>query len=82
MTQCNQDRFEFANTSGRRQIVAEFNGGTITSDAGSLLLKETDSKMKLLSRFSQCYIDRRSPVLIKHTREQMIRQRVYALMLG
>ncbi len=82
MTQCNQDRFEFANTSGRRQMVAEFNGGTITSDAGSLLLKETDSKRKLLSRFSQCFIDRRSPVLIKHTREQMIRQRVYALMLG
>jgi Transposase DDE domain group 1 len=82
MTECNQERFEFASTSGTRQIVAEFNGGTITSDAGSLLLKETDAKMNLLARFSQCFTDRRSPELIEHTLEQMLRQRVYGLALG
>jgi hypothetical protein len=49
MTECNEERFEFASTSGTRQIVAEFSGGTITSDAGSLLLKETDAKMNLLA---------------------------------
>ena len=81
MTECNQDRFEFAST-GTRQIVAEFNGGTITTDAGSLLLKETDTKMNLLTRFSQCFTDRRSPLLIEHTLEQMLRQRVYGLALG
>lgn len=82
MTECNQDRFEFASTPGTRQIVAEFSGGTITSDAGSLLLKETDTKMNLLERFSQCFTDRRSPLLIEHTLEQMLRQRVYGLALG
>ena len=82
MTECNQERFEFASTSGTRQIVAEFSGGTITSDAGSLLLKETDAKMTLLERFSQCFSDRRSPDLIEHTLEQMLRQRVYGLALG
>ena len=82
MTECNQDRFEFASTSGTRQIVAEFSGGTITSDGGSLLLKETDTKMNLLTRFSQCFSDRRSPLLIEHTVEQMLRQRVYSLALG
>jgi hypothetical protein len=82
MTECNEDRFEFASAPGTRQIVAEFDGGTISSDAGSLLLKETDSKMNLLERFSQCFIDRRSPLLIEHSVEQMIRQRVYALALG
>jgi Transposase DDE domain group 1 len=82
MTECNQDRFEFASTSGTRQIVAEFSGGTITTDAGSLLLKETDAKMNLLARFSQCFTDRRSPLLIEHTLEQMLRQRVYGLALG
>jgi hypothetical protein len=82
MTQCTQDRFEFTSAPGTRQIVAEFNGGTISSDAGSLLLKETDSKMNLLARFSQCFIDRRRPLLIEHSIEQMIRQRVYALALG
>lgn len=82
MTECNRDRFEFAGTPGTRQIVAEFSGGTITSDAGSLLLKETDAKMNLLARFSQCFTDRRSPLLIEHTLEQMLRQRVYGLALG
>jgi len=81
MTECNQDRFEFS-TSGTRRIVAEFSGGTITSDAGSLLLKETDTKMNLLNRFSECFTDRRSPLLIEHTLEQMLRQRVYGLALG
>jgi hypothetical protein len=82
MTECNQERFEFASTAGTRQIVAEFSGGTITSDAGSLLLKETDVKMNLLARFSECFTDRRSPLLIEHTLEQMLRQRVYGLALG
>jgi Transposase DDE domain group 1 len=82
MTECNQERFEFAGTSGTRQIVAEFSGGTITSDAGSVLLKETDARMNLLARFSQCFTDRRSPLLIEHTLEQMLRQRVYGLALG
>lgn len=82
MTECNQERFEFASISGTRQIVAEFSGGTITSDAGSLLLKETDAKMNLLARFSQCFTDRRSTLRIEHTLEQMLRQRVYGLALG
>jgi Transposase DDE domain group 1 len=82
MTECNQERFEFASTSGTRQIVAEFSGGTITSDGGSLLLKETDARLNLLSRFSQCFSDRRSPLLIEHTLEAMLRQRVYSLALG
>src|SRR5271169_1939880 len=82
MTECNQDRFKFASAHGRREIVAEFSGGTVSSDGGVLLLQEADAKMNLLARFSQCFIDRRNPVLIEHSIEQMIRQRVYALALG
>jgi hypothetical protein len=82
MTECNQYRFEFASTPGTRQIVAEFSGGTITTDAGSLLLKEADKKMNLLPRFSQCFTDLRSPLLIEHTLHQMLQQRVYGLALG
>ena len=40
MTECNQDRFEFASAHGRREIVAEFSGGTVSSDGGALLLQE------------------------------------------
>ena len=63
-------------------MVAEFSGGTITSDGGSLLLQETDSKLNLLTRFSQCFVDGRNPVWIEHSVEQLVRQRVYALALG
>lgn len=82
MTECIQDRWDFASVHGTRKIVAEFSGGTISSDGGGLLLQETDSKMNLLARFSQCFIDGRNPDLIEHSVEQMIRQRVYALALG
>jgi Transposase DDE domain group 1 len=82
MTECNEDRFEFASVQGTRQIVAEFSGGIISSDGGGLLLQETDSKMNLLARFSQCFVDGRNQDLIEHSVEQMIRQRVFALALG
>ena len=82
MTECIEDRMEFSSACGKREIVAEFSGGTISSDAGGLLLRETDAKMNLLSRFSQCFLDGRNPTLIEHSVEQMVRQRAYALALG
>jgi hypothetical protein len=82
MTECNEDRFEFASLQGTREIVAEFSGGTISSDGGGLLLQETDSKMNLLKRFSQCFVDLRNQDLVEHSVEQMIRQRVFAMALG
>ena len=42
MTGCTQPSFTFAN-QGRRQVVARFDGGTITSDGGGVLLRQTVS---------------------------------------
>ena len=81
MTECTELRFAFA-TEGRREIVAEFNGGAISSDGGALLLRETDRKLKLLERFSQCFLDGRNPILVEHRIEQMLAQRIYGLALG
>lgn len=81
MTECIESRFDFA-THYRREVVGEFNGGTITSDGGALLLRETDRRMNLLGRFSECFLDGRNPVLVKHQVEQMLAQRVYGLALG
>ena len=81
MTECSELRFAFA-TEGRREMVAEFKGGAISSDGGALLLRETDQKMNLLPRFSQCFLDGRNPDWIEHSVEQMLRQRVYGLALG
>lgn len=83
ITECSEDRFEFGDGGGSaRKVVAEFSGGTISSDGGGLLLRETDTKMNLLGRFSQCFVDGRDPLQTEHSVEQMVRQRVYALALG
>ena len=81
MTECIQTRFGFARHF-KREVVGEFSGGTMTSDAGALLLREADLRLDLVGRFSQCFLDGRHPDLIEHSVEQMLAQRVYALALG
>ena len=81
MTQCNEFQLEFDDES-RRQVVAEFSGAAISSDGGALLLRETDRKMNLLTRFSRCFQDARNPVFVQHRLEEMLAQRVYGLALG
>jgi hypothetical protein len=81
MTECTQSQFEFA-PHFSRQVVARFDGGQMTTDAGGLLLRETDRRLNLLPRFAQCFADRRNPILTKHSVEQLVAQRVYGLALG
>src|SRR5438874_6247355 len=81
MTECIQSRFCFEKHF-RREVVGEFSGGTMTSDGGMLLLRETDQKLNLLPRFGQCFLDGRNPELIEHSVEQLLAQRVYGLALG
>ena len=81
MTECNQSGFEFEAHFSRR-VVAGFDGGAMTSDGGGLLLRETDRRLNLLPRLSACFLDRRSPLLVKHSVAQMMAQRVYGLALG
>jgi len=81
MTECNQSEFAFAE-HGARRVTARFDGGTVTTDAGGLLLRETDRRLNLLPRLAECFVDRRNPSLIRHSVEQLVAQRVYALALG
>jgi hypothetical protein len=81
MTECNQSSFGFAGI-GKREIVARFDGGTISSDGGAFLLRQTDRHLNLLSRLAECFLDGRNPLLVQHSIEEMISQRVYGLALG
>jgi hypothetical protein len=54
----------------------------MTSDAGALLLRQTDRRLNLLPRLAACFDDRRQPWLISHTVPELVAQRVYALALG
>lgn len=81
MTQCTQSNFEFE-PHFRRAVVADFQGGTMTSDAGALLLRQVDHRLGFLRRLAGCFTDFRSPWLTQHGVEQMLAQRVYGLALG
>ena len=81
MTECNQSDFGFA-ACGRREIVARFDGGTISSDGGVLLLRQTDQRLNLLSRLAGCFLDGRNPEQIEHSILEMLSQRIYGLALG
>ena len=81
MTECTQSSFEFARHFTQR-VVADFEGGTLTSDGGALLLRQTDQRIGLLKRFAACFRDHRRPDRIEHSVETMLSQRVYGLSLG
>jgi Transposase DDE domain group 1 len=67
---------------GSRQVVAAFDGGAISSDGGSLLLRKAEALTGIIRQFAACFADHRNPELIEHSLEHLIAQRVYALALG
>jgi Transposase DDE domain group 1 len=67
---------------GKREIVARFDGGTISSDGGAFLLRQTDQRLNLLPRLAQCFLDGRNQDQIMHSMLEMLSQRIYGLALG
>jgi hypothetical protein len=80
-TQCNAEQLQFSCVE-RRRVVAAFDGGTVSSDAGALLLGRTDVAIGLIDRLAGCFIDERDPHLIEHTVRTLIGQRVFGMALG
>ncbi len=80
-TDCTSRRFAFQGP-GRRQIVAEFNGGRITSEGGVLLVRDVDDHRRIVERFASCFEDAREAGQVEHSVEELLRQRIYALGLG
>jgi hypothetical protein len=63
-------------------VVADFSGGRITSDAGSLFLREVEMGTGILQKFAECFVDYRHPLLVEHSVSELVAQRVYAIALG
>jgi hypothetical protein len=80
-TECNPALFAFAPVEGRA-VVAGFDGGAITSNAGALLLGATDRAVGLVRRFATCFRDARAPERIEHAVATLIGQRVFGIALG
>jgi len=81
VTECNRQRLLFSSL-GRQRVQADFAGGTLTSDAGGLLLREVDRRCGLIDALSGCLSDPRDPRRITHALRTMLAQRIYGLALG
>jgi len=80
-TDCNAKLFEFEAVE-RKSVVAGFDGGAITSNAGALLLGQVDHGLGLIRRFAECFTDRRDPRYVEHKLETLLGQRIFGLALG
>jgi hypothetical protein len=79
--QCSRDLFGYEAVEGRR-VVAAFDGGQVTSDAGALLLGATDRAIGLVTRFAACFADGRSQAQVEHSITAMVAQRVFGIALS
>ena len=80
-TECSTERSVFGRVEGR-SVVAEFDGGALTSDAGGLLLGAADQRLGLVRRIARCFRDARDPRLVEHSVATLIGQRVFGIALG
>src|SRR5918994_2521177 len=80
-TECTPRLFSFEAVEGR-SVVAGFDGGAITSNAGAMLLGQVDRGLGLMRRFAECFSDGRDPRYVEHRVETLVAQRIFGLVLG
>ena len=80
-TECMPDALHFQAAQGR-DVVARFDGGTLTSDGGAVLLREVERATRIVAQFAACFTDHRAPSRIEHPVAALVAQRVYGLALG
>lgn len=80
-TQCISNGFDFEGFAGRR-VVAAFDGGALSSNAGALLLRHTARALGLFERVAACFVDHRDAARTVHGLETLVGQRIAAIALG
>src|SRR5664279_6423268 len=80
-TDCNAQAMLFQDL-GLRQVVADFSGGTLSSDGGALFLRQVDNNLGLTLELARCFSDLRDARFVDHELEQMLAQRIYSQSLG
>jgi hypothetical protein len=80
-TDCSAELFGFTPVEGLA-VVAAFDGGVMTSDAGALLQGATDKVLGLTRRLAACFKDSRNPAFTEHTAETLVIQRITGIALG
>lgn len=77
----NKQRLLFKDVGGKK-VEADFLGGEVTSDAGLLLLREVDRKLRLTERVAAGLRDRRDSRYTDHSGVALLRQRVFQIAAG
>jgi hypothetical protein len=80
-TQCHRIHMQFQNL-GKREVIAQFDGGKISSDGGGILLREVEKRTGIIKGFSECFTDYRASERVEHTLDELVSQRVYGIALG
>ena len=80
-TECTSLQLQFPEV-GRRRLVARFEGATVTSNAGALLLCAVDACTRVCRRAAQRFVDHRDPQWVEHTVEDLVTQQVMTIALG
>ena len=80
-TDCTRQPLLFQDLGGRK-VVADFSGGTLSTDGGALLLREVNHRLGLTRALAQCFDDQRDARFVDHSPEQLLAQRLESLALG
>jgi len=79
---CGESQREAIRPDFNRAIMIDFQGATISSDTGFILLREVDERFKIIDPMKDCLEDLRLPSHTRHSMVQMVRQRVYQMAAG
>jgi len=67
---------------GLKRVKANFDGGSVCSDGGLLLLRKADERLGLTGLASCAIGDKRRPEYVQHSIVEMLQQRIYAIASG
>ncbi|WP_164104192.1 IS1380 family transposase [Candidatus Laterigemmans baculatus] len=66
----------------RRAVEVDFQGGTLTTDSGLLLLREADRKLGLIDRINAAIPDPRDLRYVAHPQREMLVSRIFGIATG
>lgn len=81
MSESTPEQLRFPPVAGL-SVRADFNGGTLSSDFGPMLLRGIDQRIGLSEQLSAAFRDRRHRSYIEHPLRDLIAQRVYQIACG
>jgi hypothetical protein len=81
VTDCNPNRPVLKRLS-RQAVDVDFQGGTLTSDGGLVLLREVDRRLDLIRRIDQAIPDPRDPLYTAHPQHEILTSRIFGIAAG